>query len=413
LREAKKPRWTQSGRLRSSGGRDRLKMPRPHRHVGSIPTSGTNSSANGWAMAEEIEELEDPDFMEDDSNESPPGDIVAYNELRSCADLFRMHEEKILDIQPEFQRDFVWKPADQTRFIDSLIKQLPIPSMCFALDYKKDRWIVIDGLQRMSTIIKFLEGSDWKLSKLKDINQEIAGKTSAAMKNAKSGPLKNYFSRVQNVSLPINVLRCDFSKKSHMEYLFTIFHRLNAGGVKLNNQEIRNCIYGGNFNDLIRELDEYPHWMTLNRMKKGEHYRFVKQELILRFFAFLDRRSKYSGQIAKFLNDYMYDYRKADDGFIDEKRKLFERTITALTEKVFPDGPDARIPTSVMEAALVAVANNIKAVERLSAAELRKRYNRLRNAKEFKEKAVAEGLSKKDKVKGRFKVAEKIISGGQ
>src|SRR6202000_1903710 len=114
----------------------------------------------------------------------------------------------------------------------------PIPSMCLAFDYKNDRYMVIDGLQRMSTIIRFLKGDDWKLSKLDDMNQDIAGKSAAAIKNA-TGALKALFTRVQNVSLPINILRCDFSKKSHMEYLFTIFHRLNAGGMKLNNQETR------------------------------------------------------------------------------------------------------------------------------------------------------------------------------
>src|SRR5580765_4624445 len=61
---------------------------------------------------------------EDDTNENPPPDIVAYNELRSCADLVRLAEGQ-LDIAPDFQRGFVWSSADQTRFIDSLIKGLP------------------------------------------------------------------------------------------------------------------------------------------------------------------------------------------------------------------------------------------------------------------------------------------------
>jgi uncharacterized protein with ParB-like and HNH nuclease domain len=55
-----------------------------------------------------------------------------------------MHQQGILEIQPDFQRDIVWQGPDQTRFIDSLIKSLPIPSMCFALDHKAQRWIVID-----------------------------------------------------------------------------------------------------------------------------------------------------------------------------------------------------------------------------------------------------------------------------
>ncbi|MGA3326120.1 MAG: DUF262 domain-containing protein [Terriglobia bacterium] len=132
-------------------------------------------------MEQSISKLEEETFYEDTSAEIPPSDIVAYNELRSCADLFRMKQQGILEIQPEFQRDIVWKGPDQTRFIDSLIKQLPIPSMCFALDHKAQRWIVIDGLQRISTIVRFLEGGDWTLSPLEDVEEGIAGQSVAAI----------------------------------------------------------------------------------------------------------------------------------------------------------------------------------------------------------------------------------------
>jgi hypothetical protein len=86
-------------------------------------------------VPETLEELEDDAQYEDDNATVPPSDIVACNELRSCADLFRMYDQKILQINPDFQRDVVWKGPDQTRFIDSLIKALPIPSMCFAMDH--------------------------------------------------------------------------------------------------------------------------------------------------------------------------------------------------------------------------------------------------------------------------------------
>ena len=98
----------------------------------------------------ELEKEEEQSFFEDESDQQPPSDIIAYNELRSCADLFRMYDKGILDITPDFQRDSVWNPPAQTRFIDSLIKQLPIPSMCFSLDFKTQKWQVIDGLQRMT-----------------------------------------------------------------------------------------------------------------------------------------------------------------------------------------------------------------------------------------------------------------------
>ena len=359
---------------------------------------------------EAIEELNDPEFTEDDYNEPPPHDIVAYSELRSCADLFRMHRQGNLNIKPKFQRDIVWTPSHQTRFIDSLIKQLPIPSMCLALDYRTKRWIVIDGLQRVSTIIRFLTGGDWKLSKLTDINGDISGKSVASIKNS-TGKLYDYYTRVQDQSLPINVLRCSFDNKSHMEYLFTIFHRLNTGGMKLNNQEIRNCIYQGPFNDLLATLDKSPPWRKLNRMtNEDSNYRFVKQEIILRFFAFLDSQDAYKGQIAKFLNDYMYLNRHAKDSFITKKETIFRRVVNLIDEKLFAHGPPDRIPTYVMEAILIGTAENIDRLEQLSADELADRHRRLRLREEFGEDEVAEGLAKVAKVKARLDAARAVLS---
>lgn len=365
---------------------------------------------NNEIVADDIPlEFEDPSFTEDDTSETPPTDIVAYNELRSCADLERMTRDEIIDLQPEFQRDVVWKPADQTRFIDSLIKQLPIPSMCFALDHKHDTWTVIDGLQRMSAIVKFLEGGDWRLSKLEDIDERISGKLAASFKNAKHGEQKKIFDRVQNKTLPITVLRCDFSKKNHMEYLFTVFHRLNSGGSKLNNQEIRNCIFSGPLNRLLKRLDSETEWRKFNKMKDDSNYRFVKQEVILRFFAFLDRADQYNGQVGKFLNDYMHDHRNPTKSYIEEKEGIFLRVVEILA-KLFPDGPSGRIPTAVLEALLVGMARNIDRVETKKPAELKELYDELRASSNFRDEGLAEGLSKKEKVNSRLTEATKIFA---
>lgn len=358
----------------------------------------------------DMPELSDPGFTEDDSSETPPSDIVAFNELRSCADLARMTEDGVIDLQPDFQREVVWKPADQTRFIDSLIKQLPIPSMCFGFDHKTDTWIVIDGLQRMSAIVKFLSGGDWKLSKLDDIDERISGKLAASFSTAKKGePLRKLFDRVKNKTLPITVLRCDFSKKSHMEYLFTVFHRLNSGGSKLNNQEIRNCIFSGEFNKLLKKLDTDPRWRRFNRMRDGSNHRFVKQEIILRFFAFLDRPELYTGQVGKFLNDYMHAYREPDTKFLDTKEDVFNRVMNIL-DRAFPDGPPEYIPTAVNEAMLVAIASNYENLENKSKADLLKLYREMRASEHFRDEGLAEGLSKKEKVAARLATAKYIFA---
>ena len=161
--------------------------------------------------------------------------------------------------------------------------------------------------------------------KLEDIDQNIAGISVAAIKTKPE--LLEYYRRVENSTIPITVLRCDYSNKRHLSYLFTVFHRLNSTGLKLNNQEIRNCIFAGTFNRLLRELDDDTNWRKLNKMKKGEYYRMQKQELSLRFFAFYYSLSSYTGSLATFLNDFMEENRFAGSEKIDFMRKLFIETI--------------------------------------------------------------------------------------
>ncbi len=279
-----------------------------------------------------IESIEDETFVENDGIEFPPPDIISYNELRSCADLFRMYEENILEIRPDFQREVVWKKTSQTRFIDSLIKQLPIPSMCFSLDYRTQRWQVIDGLQRMSTIVQFLRGDNWRLSRLADIDPSISGQFVPDFQRSRSdgdktlGQLNEHFLRVQNVTLPITVIRCDSSNSRHMEYLFTIFHRLNTGSVRLNNQEIRNCIFSGLFNDLLHELDRDATWLKINGRSAASGDRYRGQELILRFLAFQDNYLNYTRGLAAFLNNYMGEHREPSDTLLHQKRGIINLT---------------------------------------------------------------------------------------
>jgi hypothetical protein len=361
-------------------------------------------------MTTTIEKLEKDSFYENDSPELPPPDIIAYNELRSCADLFRMHNQGVLNIQPEFQREIVWKNPAQTRFIDSLIKQLPIPSMCFSLDYRTQKWQVVDGLQRMATIIKFLSGESWTLSKLDDVDSRISGQHSSRFMDMNS-ELNSYFTRVENLTIPITVLRCDYSKKSHTNYLFTIFHRLNSGGTKLNNQEIRNCIYYGKLNNLLKELNKNPSWMKINKMKRETGYRFTKQEIILRFFAFHNRLQEYKGRLAKFLNDYMNDNKNPDDEFLGQKEMLFQRTVDIIYKKIF----EGRIPSdftiTVFEALLIGVAHNLSYLESQPNLLVKSLYEKLLKHDEFSEQKLREGLSGKPRVMGRLLAAKEIFSG--
>jgi hypothetical protein len=338
----------------------------------------------------------------------PPPDVVSFNELRSCADLVRLFEEGTLEIQPHFQREVVWKKPDQSRFIDSLVKQLPIPSMCFSLDFKTQKWQVVDGLQRMTAIVSFLgKDSNWRLSNLADIDPRIAARTASQL-IAEGGEPETLYRRVRNLSLPITVIRCDYSKESHANYLFTIFHRLNAGGVRLNNQEIRNCIYSGSFNNLLYDLDAVTEWKATKDKLPGKGSRFRSVELILRFFALHENNQAYSGQMAKFLNDYMHQYRFASAEELDAKRHLFVRAASLLARSLSHEGM-AKPSNTLIDAALVGIAHNIEELEPLSEADLGARLALLKEHPSLSPANLKSDTTATEKVKSRLSAARQIF----
>ena len=358
----------------------------------------------------ELQEIEQQTFDESDSFELPPPDMVAYNELRSCADLFRMYREGILNINPSFQREIVWPVSAQTRFIDSLAKQLPIPSMCFSLDYKTQKWQVIDGLQRMWSIIRFLKGDRWHLSRLEDVDPSISGQYVPDFLE-KTSELYRYYTRIENLTLPITVIRCDYSKPIHMDYLFTIFHRLNKGAVTLNNQEIRNCIFSGTFNDFLRDLDKDETWLKITGRSSSSGDRYRGQEQLLRFFAFHDGYREYNGRLAAFLNQYMMNHREPDDAFLDAKKNIFTTTTKMVYHSILEGSSDERLGISVLEAVLVGVSLNLEKLEPEHSKQLRQMYEGLLATEEFSEERLREGLSGKQRVLDRMSTAEQIFSG--
>lgn len=302
---------------------------------------------------------EEQTFFEEDRDQPiPPENVVAYNELRSCADLHRMFASGKLEIQPDFQREVVWKSEEQARFIDSLVKQLPIPSMCFSLDANSKMWKVIDGLQRMHTITSFLGTAEWKLATADDIHPLLKGKKNVTLRTG-SEEERNLYASVEDISIPITVIRCDYSNPSHMRYLFTIFNRLNSGGVRLNNQEIRNCIYSGQFNDMLKAFDRsYKPWHTVYRRIWGKMDRFRSVEILLRVLAFSTWLDRYQGNLAGFLNDYMLYASKFSPEEIANAQASLEKS-TALVAKVLDSLGSGKRSLTFMEGVLVGVAANL------------------------------------------------------
>lgn len=343
---------------------------------------------------------------EPEYNQIPPKDIFAYNELRSCADLHRLYKDGILDIQPEFQRNEVWPPSFQARFIDSLVKELPIPNMCFSYDKDQNQMRVIDGLQRMTSIIKFLDTEkEWKISVLPDIDPRISGKTNFQIKKDSVA----LYDSIRNLSLPVTFLRVSHKKTEHDEYLFRIFHRLNTYGKRLNSQEIRNCIYSGPFNSLLKELNETGNWKKLLNIKHDN--RFQKTELILRFFAFYDELKSYDGILTKFLNRYMSIHRNDTETELAIKKTIFLDTIDFVFDKITDKKVLSKTSNAFVESLLFGVAKNLQFLKKNNGKDMKNYYKKMSAEKAFLEKNLSEGVMKKNKVDSRFQKTLSIFAG--
>lgn len=355
----------------------------------------------------DIENQEILDESEDTiENVVPPTDIFAFNESRSCADLKRMHDKKQIDIAPDFQREQVWKLPSKTRFLDSLLKNLPIPSMCISLDVSSQKRVVIDGLQRISTIVEFLDAvennKELVLSSLNDIDERLSGKSVQQIKQ--DNP--DVVAFIENVSIPVTVLRCDLSKKNHMEYIFTIFHRLNTGGTKLNNQEIRNCIFNGKFNDVLFECSKSKN-KELKSLLGKENSRFVFEEFILRFFAFQDGLDNYNGKLTSFLNEYMEKNRDLSENEIDNKKDLFMKTIDILYLKRENDKNFSKV---ILEALLYGIGKNLEKATSKSKKEFNILLEELLQKTAFSSSELQSGLMRQPKVEERLNDANEIFS---
>lgn len=250
----------------------------------------------------------------------------------SVKELISMVGDKIIDIAPDYQRQFRWKEERESELIESIFLGIPIPSLFMATN-RDGSWELIDGVQRLSTIIHFAASED--------IRNTI---------NLGRGPLKlvnleklSLFNNKKFTDLPKSI-QLDFqlkplkittlSDKSDLEVRFDLFERLNTGGIKLSDQEIRSCVFRGPFNDFIKEMAQDENFNNVVKLTKAMEADGTREEYVLRFFAFLNNYNNFDHSVVEFLNEYMelaikqFDYRYNEE--------LFKKTFRLLVS--LPNG---------------------------------------------------------------------------
>lgn len=284
----------------------------------------------------------------------------------TLGELVRMADARELIRAPEYQRKFRWTSEDESYLIESLFLGLPVPSVYVASN-PDGTWEVVDGLQRLSTLIHFMSDSAEALAQL-DV----------------SGPLRltrlkklPSFNDLTFLELP-TPLRLQFAKrslrvtalsdKSDPEIRFEVFERLNKGGVSLSSQEVRACIFRGPFAELLRDLASVEAFRSLVKLQQVHQNDGTREELVLKFFAYLHNGSAYDGNVKEFLNTFMKERGPKLD--LTASRKLFVDVVTRVLE--FTGGPLLRkgygvTPINQLEAVLVGAGRLVKAGKKLKA----------------------------------------------
>ena len=245
----------------------------------------------------------------------------------SVKELISLVNEGDINIAPDYQRQFRWQPDRQSQLIESIFLGIPVPSLFMATN-PDNTWEVIDGVQRLSSIINFAADAD-------SIARATIGHN-APLKLEKLNKLST-FNGLTYSELPAN-LQLDFrmkplkvitlSDKSDKQVRFDLFERLNTGGIKLSDQEIRSCVYRGAFNDLLKNLAQDQNFLRITLKPDSAYTDGTMEELVLRFFAYYYDRQSFSHDVKNFLNAYMG---KNDNRNLLEMEQLFRKVCEILS----------------------------------------------------------------------------------
>jgi len=287
---------------------------------------------------------------------------------------------------PEFQRGFVWDIKTASRFIESLLIGLPVPGIFLSKD-QESKLIVIDGQQRLRTIQYFYDGkipihSDYDLEENttdgKVFALKLDGNDNSSEESENKFNNKTYSTlsdeerrRLDDAIIPATIIKQDIPENDDSS-IYQIFERLNTGGIKLTSQEIRACIYHGEFNKLLIELNKNSQWQDIFNGKTTSNFRpdprMKDQELILRFLALHSASIDYDGDNEKtityqkpmksFLNEFMKQNRQINNIKKEQIIRIFNHSIETIYNSIGLRAfrPKKGLNAAVLDAVLVGIS---------------------------------------------------------
>ena len=333
-------------------------------------------------QAENIQ-LENVDSEVEDHESGPPDYRIATYPADYTLELLHL-KWKATEIEiPPFQRGFVWKQTQSSKLIESFLVGLPVPAVFLYSERSSQKYLVIDGQQRLRTIFGYFEGY---------FGEEYSGRRNVFRLKGLNESSKFYNRQYDDLDehdklrLKNTILRAFIVHQQDPEddtSMYHIFERLNTGGTSLRNQEIRNCVYHGRLSAFFDELNKLKSWRKILG-KDAPDPRKNDIELILRFFAMRNMDTiKYSKPMKDYLNKFMKRNMDPDEHEVDKLGDIFERTCSTVVVNLGerPFHVRSGLNAAVFDSVMVAFSNNLERVPH----DINDRYEKLKIDENFVE----------------------------
>lgn len=236
-----------------------------------------------------------------------------------------------LVLDPDYQRNYRWSDDKASRFIESILLNIPVPVIYLA-EEQDSSYTIIDGQQRITSLFRYMRSSE-----LTNIfpSEEL---TELTIQNliVRSDLNDKKFTALENIDRSIlskRPIRCIVVlNESDATLKYEVFERLNTGSSELTHQEVRNCIYRGSFNKLLKELSKNETFVRLLNLPKADQDSMKTVELALRFFAYrdLEESVNYSDNYNEYLNNYMDINKEISNQREEQLRALFNQTVELI-----------------------------------------------------------------------------------
>lgn len=324
-----------------------------------LPDEDINPSEEEILFAEEVMPVDESSI-----NDIPPEERTLRTQAydKSVSDVVTMigagNDGDIL-LNPDYQRNYIWDNKKASLLIESFLLNVPIPVIYMA-ENDDSTWSVVDGLQRLESLRRFF-ANEFKLRGL-EVLKELNGDQYSKLNPKAARILRNGILRIILIF-----------KESHPDIKYEIFMRLNRGSIRLTEQELRNCLYRGTFNELLKDLRQNPKYLEMIGLSKP-HKRMNDAELILRYLTISDsfdaKTNKlvdsYKGKVVSSMNKHIISKQNIDTKEAESISKRFNSTIEKVYavfgenafRKINPDGEfEKNINRAIMDIIMISFEN--------------------------------------------------------